>query len=271
MALGTAEEIWVRHFNVNDFSTIHEYRPPNPTFELRLNDVNTFNYDISLAEPTLQWGNIGPKRTGFEFWIGDFKLGSGIHSRLSTKIDEEVAHVEGKSWEWYLQNRHYPFDGRDGHVSDYLGGNATDKQGFEYINLADPATIINDLINKINAMPHAIQIYYSPESTGIQTGIQVSLGDTTSIFDFIQTMSEQQDGGFDWAIDTERRLFLYAPHIYLEGADTDPTQCGYVFDHFQHPQELFESEFDNAGPLGTHILASGAGTGATMQRGLIGD
>jgi hypothetical protein len=265
MALGSANEIWVRHQNL-DGSTRDEFRPMNLTFELVNNDVSKVNYDISLAEPTMRWGFIGPKRTLGELWIGDFRLVAGPHSRLNTKRGEEVAHCEFSSWEWYLQNRHYPFDGRDGHISDYIGGNATTQQGFSYINLADPATIINDLIDKINSRPNAIQIFFSPEDTGLQYGIQIPLGDTTSIFDYIQQMSEGETGGFDWFVDQDRRLFIFSPNIFLDTARTDPTACGWIFDHFHHPEDLIESEFDNAGPLGTHIMGTGQGTGSSMVR-----
>lgn len=268
MALGKAEEIWVRHRDW-DGTIRDEFRPLNPVWELKNNEPHTISYDISLAEPTMRWGFIGPKRTTWELWVGDIFVTAGIHSYLGTKRGEEVCHVQGLGWLWYLQNRHYPFNGLNPNQFLHLEGVTSSQPGYAYIADKDPALIITDLLDITLARPNSLDFTYSLDPVGVHHVFTVELADTTSLFDMINNFAEAEPGGFDFYATRDREFRMAAPSVYREnGIDfpTDPANTLWVFDHNIHPELLTESEFENNGPEGTHIMGMATGTASQMVR-----
>lgn len=272
MALGDSNEIWVRHKNFAG-DTIDEFRPMNPDFNLRINDADDISYDISLAEPTMRWGFVGPKRTTYELWIGATLVTAGHHSSVNTKRGEEVVHVFGKGWLWYFQNRHYPFDGLD--ATAFLGGSASSGGGLAYQAKKDPARIIDDIAGTILARPNSYPINLITNTVGVTIPFRIELADTTSLFDHIVELSNgatEQNASFDFLCDPYMNFGMYVPHRYSAAVRNDPPSgpaaCVHTFSHFVHPEELTDSEFENDGPLGTHIMGIGAGTSSQLVRSL---
>lgn len=261
MALGNEHEIWVRH---RDWAgaILGEFRPVNLEFTLRNNEPEDISYDIPLAAPGRVWGFVGPKRTTFELWLGNHNILSGIHSFVNSRRGEEVFHVQGKGWLWYLDNRHYPFNGAVPY--EFLHGTATDQAGLAYQIYADPATIITDLLDITLARPHSVDFTYSLSPVGWKQGFRIELADTTSLFQHINQMSQAEPGSFDFGVRTNREFWITSPHVFPDAARDDPSACVWVLDHFIHPEDLIESEFENNGPLGTHIVGLGAGTSSQL-------
>jgi hypothetical protein len=262
-----AHDEWiVIHKDYND-NIIDEFRPMNTTFTKRHKDSGDISYDISLSERTMRWAIVGPKRTRFELWnsdYGELPIMSGIHSYINTKRGEEVLHVQGKSWLWYLQNRHYPFDGLN--PNDYLAGTAANDQGLAYQQFAEPEQIINELWTVIFSRPNSdfgMSLFTIP--LGYEVPFRVELADTRTMFDFLTELSEIEPG-FDFFDTPDRVVSMSADDIYLDTARLDPSFCAWVFDRYKPPTDIVEIEFENNGPEGTHIMGLGAGTSARIVR-----
>jgi len=250
-------------------NVLDSVRPLNLEFGLVLKDASDISYDVSLAHPTMRWGFVGPKRSTYELYRDGSLITAGIHSMVNTKKGEEVLHVQGKSWMWYLQNRHYPFDPLA--PNTFLGGTAVEDAGIAYQRIGTPWSIIQDMFDAIFARPHGnpfgletlldVFSFVSPN-----VGFRLELGDTQSIYDIMLTLSESELAGFDFWDSPDKVIHVENPERFPEEARTDPNSCNWVLDGYIHPTPFIDAEFENTGPEMTHILGLGSGTATRIGR-----
>lgn len=264
-----ADEWYVLHRDESDTVT-DEFKPLNLTFSLRHKEAGDVTYDVPLSVPRMRWAYAGPKRTVYEVWntgYPDRPITSGIHSFINTKRGEEVLHVAGKTWLWYLQNRHYPFDPLDPNA--FLAGNAADDQGIAYQQFGEATVILQELWDIImdGSLAHSnrwgMTLQYIP--LGIETGFRVELADTQSLFDMMNTLSEIEPG-FTFYDNVAREIVVVEGELYPEIARTDPVYSIHTFDRNTPPTDLIDIEFENNGPEMTHILGLGSGTATRIGR-----
>lgn len=259
---------YIKHFDESDTLT-DEFKALNCSFTFRDRESGDIQYDVSLSYERMRWAFAGPKRTTFELWNDDYPdrpIFNGIHSNVNTKRGEEVLHVSGKTWIWYWQNRHYPFNPQDANA--FLGGTAANDQGLAYQRFGDPLDIISDLWDIIKVRPHGNEFgitFPAIVPVGLDIGFRVELGDQRSLFDMVNDMS-QIDPGFTFYDNVAKEVIIVSPDLYNNDASTNPLSSIYIFDRNQSPSKLIDIEFENNGPLGTHILGFGAGTGKRFGR-----
>ena len=259
------DQWYVLHFD-HDNNLIDMFYPMNTSFTKRQKEAGEISYDISLSERTMRWAIVGPKRTYFELWNNDYgePIISGIHSYINTKRGEEVLHVQGKTWLWYFQNRHYPFNPLLPNA--FLGGNAADDQGIAYQNYDEPGVILEDIWDTISSRPHSdFGINISTFGLGYKVHHRVELADTRSFFDMWTELSEIEPG-FNFFDTPDRYVNMADGKDYLNYARQAPENCIHVFDRYKPPTDIVDIEFENSGPEGTHILGLGAGTGTRLGR-----
>jgi len=261
-------ETWTMiHRDENDNVT-DEFKPLNCSFTKRYQDCGDIAYDLPLSYPRMRWSIVGPKRTSFELWndaYPDRPIISGIHSYINTKRGSELLHIQGKTWLWYFQNRHYPFNPQSPNA--FLAGSAANDQGLAYQEFGDPTDILQDIWTEIKTRPNGnkwgITIQGIP--TGISTGYRVELGDTKSLFDMFQDLS-QVEPGFIFYDNVAREVVIVSPHLYNDNALDGPATNIYSFDRNTPPVKWTDIEFENNGPIGTHILGLGSGTSSRIGR-----
>jgi hypothetical protein len=261
------DEWFVKHIDEN--GRVDEFKPTELTFSMRHKDAGDASYDVPLALPSMRWAFSGPKRTKYEIWNTGMgrPVTSGICSYINTKRGEEVLHVQGKTWLWYLQNRHYPFNPLLPNA--YLGGTAADFQGIAYQQFGDVTTIAQELWDIIidGSLPHSnpfgMSLQYIPITT--QAPMRVELGDTQTLFDMYSDLS-QVEPGFTFYDNYAREIVLVEGELFPEIARTDPSASIYIFDRNTPPTKFTDIEFENNGPDMTHILGLGSGSATRIGR-----
>jgi hypothetical protein len=254
----------IRHLE-HDGSIIDEFKPLNLNFNLVIDDADDVSYDISLAEPTMRWFLMGPKRTDFMLLRDHQTIIAGIHSFSGSRRGSELVNAQGKSWLWYLQNRHYPFDAAD--PTRYLGGTASQTAHLGYQAFDHPGRIISDLLDITLARPNSLDLHYGLPDAGPKIGFNLQLADTESIYDKIKSLSEMggsgegDEAGFNFDVNPDKEFKIWFPQRFPNAARKDPSACIHTFDDITPPTELVDAEFQNHGPDMTHILTQGAGTG----------
>jgi len=256
------------------------YRPMNIDFRLQRNDAHDITYDLAKAEPTMQWGFVGPYRTEWELWRDDFLVASGWHTQVITKKGEEAVHIAGKGYLNYLQVRHYPFNPQD--TNAFVGGDIhlSTFQGVSpaYHRTDDVAIVIAEVLQKILDRPNSMNIRIGNPVDGLGiTGethtLEIPLGDTTFVYDYISQLS-QLHPGFDFACDIHQaegggappEFYIMSPYRFGDfGTEKpQPGDCMFIFDDKNHPFDVTDIEFDNSGPAMTHILAMGQGVAGDL-------
>jgi hypothetical protein len=249
-------------------TVLDTFKPLNLNFTLVIDEADDISYDISLAEPTMRWTLVGAKRTDYYLYRDGQLITAGFHSYTGSTKGSELLNIQGKSWLWYLQNRHYPFN--PSHATDFLGGTATEKMGLGYQNFATPGKIITDIMTKTLSRPNSLGItgYSSLPAAGPKMGFSIPLGDTESIYDKIKQLSdmttsgEGDDGGFNFDVLANKQFKMWVPSRFPNAARSSPSGCIYNFNQHTHtvPTDMVTAEFQNNGPDFTHLFAEGAGT-----------
>jgi hypothetical protein len=231
----------------------------------------------------MRWFFMGPKRTDWLLLRDGQVISAGIHSYSASKRGSELVNAQGKSWLWYLQNRHYPYNAKD--PNRWLGGdllpyrnNLIRKPNLGYQAYDHPGVIITDLLDIVLSRGDSLQgIHYSLPNAGPKVFFSIQLGDTEDIFSKIKQLSdmgtsgEGEDGGFHFRINPDKEFKIYFPSRYPKSARTDPGSCIWTFDDLVPPTEIVEVEFQNNGPEMTHILANGSGTAVRNPYRSLGD
>jgi hypothetical protein len=250
---------------------LDEFKPLNLEFSLMIDEADDVSYDLPLAHPQMRWFLMGPKRTDFLLKRDGQVIIAGIHSYAGSRRGSELANIQGKSWLWYLQNRHYPFDRLD--PNKYLGGNLLPyrnnkrrKAHMGYQNYDYPGKIITDLLDITLARPNSLDLHYGLPNAGPKTYFAIQLADTESIYDKIQQLSEVgrsgegEEGGFNFDVNPDKEFKIWVPSRYPQAARTNPGACIWKFDDIGPQTEMLDVEFQNNGPQMTHILTEGSGT-----------
>jgi hypothetical protein len=254
-----------------DDSTLDEIKPMDLDFQWSIGSIgpSTIDYAVSLAEPNMKWGYIGPYRTYWELWNHDIDhaIDAGPHVGYRSVKGSNRLQVMGKSWLHELELRGYPFN--PANPNEFLGGTAANDQGIAYQSLKDIAFVIDDVFNLTFSRPNSRLPYgfYTAQPMGIVQGIQIPLGDTETMYDKVSAWS-QISPGFEFEIVHDKAMYTYLFSKFPEQCRTDPNSCLHIFDKWIVPTDLVDAEFENDGPEMTHILAQGAGTATRVGRAL---
>lgn len=260
-------EAIIRHFE-HDGTLRDTFRPENPHWIMRLDEPSDIDYEVSLAMPSMRHGFVGPYRTDWQLEVDGNIVEAGLHTPYERSGESEAKKIAGKSWLHYLERRHYPFDPQA--PNTFRHGLPTTTATYPQTGVAfsayqqDAANIISDLLDITLARPNSLDIFFAAITTGNVHNFRIDLGDTESIYDKIKGLSDEEPQ-FNFRITPDtRQFFIYSEHIYLDGAETDPTQNLWVFDDRDPDNGVLDINFINDGPRYTHLIGYGAGTASRL-------
>lgn len=216
-----------------------------------------------------EWPNgFGPKRSDWELWRGGQLISSGILTSVNLNKDRDTILLAGRDWIWYLKQRVFPFN-----PQDYVAGGWVNwPMQWPATHADDPvdvSVIVRALIKSITIDPStngtiqgARPITYSVPTMYQTTKYSILPGDSTTIFDHIQTLSERNDG-FEFDIspdDLEFRTWAprrdssygsieYAFSVYDPSITTEDTIEAFG--------QIVEFDWTNEGPDGTYLTGYG--------------
>jgi hypothetical protein len=238
------------------------YQPSNIQLIKRsqLQDTSTLAFTIPLSDPNLTRDQFGPWRSDVRLIGPDGNNAfQGIITKTQLSGQSQVLHVSAEDYSCYLKRRMYPFG--YAHTS-YTGTPFTPQSYGPPGNDKTSAAAIEALIGQMNFDTVAVvgstlaaERTYSVTRHGsfvVNPDYTITPGDTTSIFDHISQIG-QQDGsvGFDYHIDENKAIHVYsgyyqvAPSIYTTIMGTD----------------IIDLQWANNGPANTYEIGFGYGHG----------
>lgn len=224
-----------------------ELFPEQLEFGIFLSDIGYVNYNISLENPMARREFTEPEVTDYKLYVGTTVLQGGEHKSFAIDdIVQDYMSVSGQEWKGYLDERIWDFDPTDPSANVY---NAFQIDHFQ---------IVRDLITQMMLDPNSLQLTFDDPSalSGDLDNFQILPGDTESIMSKINGLASQQPG-FDWSIDLDKVVHLYAPQ---KGA----LNSNVIFELGKNIEKL---TYQESGPSGTKIL--GLGSGISSQVGTL--
>lgn len=267
------------------FGSFVATHPENLAFDDEIRGVGNCSWQFSFSaldqdnNPVVSGHDfIGPYRSYFRLRYGDVAIMAGPIVSWTTILGTDYMSVAGKTWEHIVEKWEYPFDGRDAHVNDYQflnafqndeltgSGNLT-PTGLAYeASNRDLIRIISDLFSQTMNVPNRVIFDISNLAglSGIKTNYQLSLGDSSKMFNLINDLSGIGNG-FDWWISHDMKFFWASPYRY--GNPSSPSII-YIFDGSTDAKKPNDLQFTNNGPPATHVQGRGAGlaSSSTLSR-----
>lgn len=217
------------HLN-NQLQAIGEVTPYGLEWAIYHDRAGYVNYEINqdhrLCDPVFT----KPKVTFFELYRGNLKLLAGPHSEVDSVLGETSIKVAGQSWEWYFENRFWPFN------PDNIDQYAFTKAG------VDIYLIVDEMLDTILAQPYSIPFTYSFGTLGSTMNFKIELGDTENFMEKLNTIREREPG-FDMRISPDREITLHSPRIDVAS--------GY---RLEQGTNVLEMDYRNSGHQGTELL-----------------
>lgn len=291
--------------DVGEKPYVGRYIAESLEFEIRNSDDGGFSCELPLGVTQtdgvtpLQTLSFGPKRTHWELWrtgssLTPKMLSAGILTSVNLNGNRDSVLVQGRDWIWYLKQRVYPFD-----PQAYVHGVEANEQHWSHwpkrwpvgvsggdTNPVEVTTILKDLLDSMKTgvaidsqtgtrptelALGSLPFDYTIPDMGVTTKYKIFPGDSTTIFDHINKVSERVDG-FEFAMAPEDRLF----RIWHPRYDVTPGFAVYDFEHIDGydaniPAEqqvmegygqIVEVDWTNDGPDGTYLV----GLGTRAQR-----
>lgn len=239
------------------------------TCELPLSATQTTNPSLGIPPSQIPYG-FGPKRSDWEIWRGNTLVSAGILTSVNLNGDRDTLLLAGRDWIWYLKQRIYPFD-----PEEYVAG-GWDKWPKQWPESkaddpVDIAVVVRALIKSLTVDPDtgawlqgARPISYNVPLMGITTKYQILPGDSTTIFDHIQKLSQMKDGfefdilpsSLEFKTWHPRRDSSYGfPEFILKVVDPGGSE---LMDVVEGYGQIIELDWTNEGPEGTFLIGLGS-------------
>lgn len=254
----------------HDFNVFQSFCPENLHFTMNDEDISTIEYEITASAMDLDGdpvitGNdfISPHNTHWQLRYGpSIIIMAGVHTSVEMDYGGNYMSVSGADWMWYLAQRFMPFDGRAGHINDFIIG--TPPEGLAYEDTSvDVVVAIQTIAAMIFGRDNSIPIDFGdPDPAGVDaTYYRIDLADTTSFLSIVQDLCAIAPGT---AFEITPDLFFEAvsPRWYGDpndiANDSGNSNLIWTIDDDHPPLNL---KFTNTGPGATHVQGSGEGTG----------
>lgn len=255
----------------HDGTLIATYQPENLQFTLNKgeNGCHVISYEISRAIVTADF--VGPYRTDFELLVDGSAVNilSGMHTNYSIQSNEEHVKIAGKDWLHYLEKRYWPYD--DSNPNFYrFAIPTTDADhpptGYAYFQVArDSALIVKDMLDQVLSLTDSLNLTYTLTAMGYTVDVfTIDLIDTENILSKIQTLSQEDDGEFDFWVEPDQEFVIYPGRQYNIGVVSDPTMAIHTFDYADQSTGMFELGFTNNGPLETRLIGTGSNPSSSL-------
>lgn len=252
-----------------------DFLPENLSFTLNKaeNGPHEITYEISRSRDVIGPDFVGPYRTDFQLFYQGTGIGdsdttiiAGPHTMLNLSSRAEHAKVGGKDWLHRLEDVHWPFDDLSP-LSHRLGIPTTDAfhppSGYAYkVTSRKVNLIIYDILTYVLALSNApyFDIGFLPD---IDPAIhyEISLIDTENMLSKIQSLSQQDPGGFDFWVDPDTRIInmvavgQYDPDTAV--VSSAATGIIHVFDSSVETSGIYDVDFTNTGPQFTRLMGLG--------------
>lgn len=238
----------VIHYTI-DGVPLCEVAPEQLSWGRYLNRPGYINYDIDLNHIAATYRNCGAYRTDFSLKKDDITVLSGLHNAVAADMDDSVIHVAGAGWLHYLERRTWPF----AMGSDQSG---TGQVWFD----VDVGDVVTDLVTA--AMTNGLGINYGlhGQQLGIKTNYRIDPNDSTTLFDKISELSQQQPG-FDFVCDNDKNFQMYVPS---KGKRVDDYSL-------ELGRNIKSVHYGDNGPIGNNLLGTGAGSSTKLGYGVRDD
>lgn len=223
----------------------------------------------TLGIPRAMPSGFAPKRSDWEIWRGGKLISAGILTEVNLNTDRDTMLLAGRDWIWYLKQRIYPFN-----PEEYVAGE-WDKWPKRWPetnadNPVDISIIVRALVQSLDQDPETGDYFIGARlfSRHIPTMNQTTKytilpGDTTTIFDHIQTLSERAEG-FEFDIEPGTKEF----NTYSPRRDSSYGFPEYIFkvvdpagsepmDVVEGYGQIIEMDWTNEGPNGTYLVGLG--------------
>ena len=235
--VGQKANFVVQHYDTHD-KPLGEIMGDDFRFGKYLNQAGYVSYQIPrthyLANPSLTF----PFLTDFKLWRDDQNLIEGEIRSLQRDTDDPYLIVGGKDYLEYMNDIRMHFD-----PANPVNFIRRDK---------DLTEIVEGLIDFVTGQfPTALTYDHQNMLTGIVQTTALLASDLSSLFEMIQTLSEQAQG-FDFDIGPGREFRMYAPEKRLESP--------LVLDRSNIKQFHFDPSVVT--PL-TRMYGTGSGSGST--------
>jgi hypothetical protein len=262
-------------------TVINTFRPEELQFTLRKGVDGPHDITYALSRDQAVDDMVGAYRTDFQLIdssssLGAYTIMAGMHtSAPQVTTDEERLQIAGKDWMHYFERRYWPYD--DTNPSAYRikpGGVAATindpPTGYAYYIDAsstprDSMGIITDILNMVLGQTNSLAITYSLANIGYTPqNFVVTLIDTENVLSKIQTLSQEDNGKFDFWIESDKSLHRAAPHRYTTGVESNSALAEQIFDTSVPASGVVAVNYENIGPVATRLIGQGANQSSTI-------
>lgn len=216
--------------------------PLDPQFTFSLNEPSSLTFEMPTSHRLANIQYVEPYATDFAYYVDDTCLMEGMITGVGGE-DESNLNVAGKSWEHYLERRHYPFI-------------PTSPTLYFYAVVArDVFTIVEDVLTTVQSLSNSVEFTFNNGTSGITRNLRIEPGDTESVLEIIGQLAEQKPS-FDFEIVPLTREFkMYAPQ---KGSFKDM--------RLVKKKNVSRIRFDDEGLEGNSVLTLGAGSSTKLMK-----
>lgn len=241
---------------------IGTWKPLDLEFNKTQNEVGSVTAAFGRSDPTVTRNFFGPYRNDWFLYRDLRLLGSGVVTQAAWSDQTEgLIAFAGKSWEHLLEKRIWFFDPTEPDfptlISNFIYRSGVFPPADQKALLRQLDLIVRDLLDNVEENGNALDPTYTivGQAEGQQMTYEIYPFDTTSIYQHIKTISEQ-DNGFDFEVQ-------YVGAFDLRFRIWHPIKetTGIVF-HLDRTN-IASLEFTNDGPIGTRNYVIGDGSPGT--------
>lgn len=229
--------------------------PENLTFTLQKGELGpgSLNYEISFADVAVSFNKLVPYEVDFELHSDDLILMEGMLTATEIEVGSGFVSLGCRDWLHYLELRQFPFDPQL--PNNHLVGTPPRGSAYE-VTSTHINTILAVLLDNTLAMANSMPLAYTIPAMTATSDFTISLGDTESIYNKIQTLAQQSPGIFDFWTSPDRELHFAIPRRYDLNVINDRTLASHIFTDAQ--SGISSLKVTNTGPEMNHIFGEGS-------------